>query len=63
MRIKMMAASSYPSSSKIPYHAQLSDGSHVIASFYLVYPDPINTWANQSVGCDMVAQTTEYHGA
>ena len=37
---------------------RLSDGSHVITSFYLVYPEPSKTLAHQ--GCGTVAQTTEY---
>ena len=39
---------------------QLSSGLQVIASFYLVYPEPSSILAPQSSGCDAAAQTSEY---
>lgn len=47
-------------SSKISYQVQLSNGSHVIASFYLVYPEPSSSVAQQGFGCGTVIPTTEY---
>ena len=47
-------------SSKISYQVQLSNGSHVIASFYLVYPEPSSSVAQQGFGCGTVTQTPEY---
>lgn len=48
------------SSSEISYRVHLSDSTHVIATFYLVYPEPSSSLVHQGSNCVTVKRTTEY---